>query len=386
MGGVELRWLALHLRTPHVTSLGSTSERPVVVARVLTDADDGWGECAALADPGYSEEYAEGAWSVLVDHLVPLLVTSAAADGARLPDAASMTDVLGTVRGHRMAKACLEMAVMDAELRSSGISLRDRLGGVRDSVAAGAVVGLAGSRGPDGTARLIDEVESLRAHGFTRVKVKISPGEDSSPLFALCCAFPDLGMQADANGSYRLDDPGHVKELEALDELGLICLEQPLDPDDLAGHARLARDLETPVCLDESVNSLGRLADAIAMGACDMVCIKPARLGGLLQAVEAHNICGRAQIGVWCGGMLETALARSANAAVASLPGFVLPGDLTGGERFVEADPFLAGAVAGAQTEVGAVVNVHRQPGVGPAPDMAALERVTTRRHWMPVR
>jgi O-succinylbenzoate synthase len=116
-----------------------------------------------------------------------------------------------------------------------------------------------------------------------------------------------------------------------------------------------------------------------------MVCIKPARLGGLLPAVAAHDICGIAQIGVWCGGMLETALARSANAAVASLPGFVLPGDLTGGERFVESDPFLAGAGTGATTEVGAVVLVHRQPGVGPAPDMAALERVTTRRHWVPV-
>jgi O-succinylbenzoate synthase len=388
MKGVELRWLSLHLRSPHVTSLGQTSDRPVVIARVATDAEDGWGECAALAVPDYSEEYAEGAWSVLVGYLVPLLVGSANALGG-LPDAGHMTDVLRAVRGHRMAKACLEMAVLDAGLRSAGQSLRDRLGAVRDSVPAGAVVGLAAGHDPEATAelttaKLIREVDRLRAQGFTRVKVKIAPGDESSPLAALRRAFPDLGLQADANGSFRLDDPGHVKALLALDDLGLICLEQPLDPEDLAGHARLARDLETPVCLDESVSSLGRLADAIALGACDMVCVKPARLGGLLQAVAAHDICTGAQIGLFCGGMLETALARSANAAVASLPGFLVPGDVTSGERFSETDPFLAGAGPDIAPDAGPNVTVHRGPGVGPAPDMAALDLVTTRRHWAP--
>ncbi len=378
---MELRWLTLHLRAPHASSIDSTLERPVVVAQVDTDGADGWGECAALAAPTYSEEYAEGAWSVLKDHLVPLLLQATRNDGGLLPDADRMSGLLSSVRGHAMAKACLEMAVLDAELRGARRSLADRLAARRDDVQAGAVVGLTDRDDPTQLVTLLDEAEQLAALGFTRVKVKIAPGDDLIVLGALRRSFPGLGLQADANGAYRLDDPEHLKSLEALDDLELLCVEQPLDPDDLLGHARLAREIETPVCLDESVSSLGLLRDAIELRACDMVCVKPARLGGILQAVAAHDICTASAIPLWCGGMLETSLARSANAAIATLPGFVLPGDLTGGERFVEADPFLAGAGPDVPREPGPVVAVHRGPGVGPAPDQAALDLVTTRRY-----
>jgi O-succinylbenzoate synthase len=255
-----------------------------------------------------------------------------------------------------------------------------------NSVAAGAVVGLVHSDDAPALATLLAEAEGLVGAGFTRLKVKIAPGDDLSALSELRRAFPDLGLQADANGSYSLEDPGHLEALRALDELDLLCVEQPLDPDDLEAHARLALELDTPVCLDESVSSLGRLRDAIALQACDLICIKPARLGGVLQAVAAHDMCTAAGIGVWCGGMLETALARSANAAIATLPGFCLPGDLSGGERFVEKDPFLAGSGPEVPREPQAIVAVHRGPGVGPAPDQQALDLVTTRTHWAPLR
>jgi O-succinylbenzoate synthase len=274
------------------------------------------------------------------------------------------------------------MAVLDAGLRSEGRSLGGGLTQGRDHVAAGAVVGLVHSDDAGALATLLAEAESLVGAGFTRLKVKIAPGDDLSALTELRRAFPDLGLQADANGSYRLEEPGHLEALRALDDLDLLCVEQPLDPDDLGAHARLAREIDTPVCLDESINSLGRLRDAIALQACDVICIKPARLGGLLQAVAAHDMCMAAGIGVWCGGMLETALARSANAAIATLPGFCLPGDLSGGERFVEKDPFLAGSGPEVPRGPQAIVPVHRGPGVGPSPEQQALDLVTTRSHW----
>ena len=344
MLGIELRWLSLHLQSPHVSSLGAETDRPVVISRVVTEGDDGWGECAALASPTYCEEYAEGAWSVLIDHLVPLVVEASPArrvhGSPRLRNRWSSSGV----RGHSMAKACLEMALLDSELRRADRSFADRLGSCRDQVDAGAIVGLVDPTDPEGDRKLLDAVEALASEGYERVKVKIVPGADLRTLGALRRAFPDLGLQADANGAYRLDVPDDLMALESLDDLDLLCVEQPLDPDDLAGHALLAQSIETPVCLDESVSSLGRLRDAIALGACDMVCLKPARSGGLLQAVAAHDICRGAAVPVWCGGMLETCFARSANQAMATLPGFTLPGDLTGGERFFEPDPFLAGA------------------------------------------
>jgi O-succinylbenzoate synthase len=363
-----------------VTSLGTATERPVVVARIVTEGPDGWGECAALAAPTYSEEYAGGAWSVLRDYLVPILLEATRSDGEVMPEAGALWDLFGSIRGHSMAKACLEMAVLDAGLRSSRRSLADLIGTTRDRVEAGAVVGLATSDSEVGD--LCRKVEVLVSEGYPRVKVKIAPGSDVRALGELRRAFPRLAIQADANGAYRLDGPDHLASLERLDDLGLVCIEQPLGAEDLAGHAELASRLKTPVCLDESVWSLARLREAIAARACDMVCIKASRLGGLLRAVRAHDICSDANIAVWCGGMLETALARSANAAIAGLAGFEAPGDLAGGERFEEPDPFLAGAGSDVDRNAGPVVIVHRGPGVGPEPDLQAIDRVTTVRHW----
>jgi len=334
----------------------------------------------------YSEEYAESAWGVLEDHLVPLLFRRAGDRGGRLPEAVGLSSELSAVRGNLMAKACLEMAVLDCELRERGVSLADHLGVDHYEARAGAVLGLVDPGDTNQLDAAVTEVGQLFEEGFERVKVKISPGSDVAILKTLRRAFPTLGLQADANGAYTLDDPEHVEALSCLDDLDLLCVEQPLDPDDLLGHSRLADRLRTPVCLDESIGSLGRLADAIALGACDMVCIKPGPIGGLLEATKARAQCVEAGIAMWCGGMLETAFARGANAAVSCLPGFTLPGDIAGGVRFKERDPFLTDRADDATTVARPLVAVHRGPGVGPVPDPEALDRVTARTSWLPAR
>lgn len=382
--GVELRWLDLHLRTPHRTSYGTDTNRPVILARVVCDGAEGWGECAAFAEPTYSEEYAEGAWEVLRRHLVPRLL---AAPPPTAPPGGSARDgwlalsgllrgTLAGVVGHRMAKATLEMAVVDASLRASGTPFAAALGVEVADVDAGAVVGTR-----DDPGELVDEVEALVAAGYRRVKLKIAPGWDTVPVEAVRDRFPDLGLQVDANGAYRLDaaagDAASADRLRRLDDAHLLCVEQPLAADDLVGTATLARRLSTPVCLDESVTSLRRLEEALALGACGVVCIKPGRLGGYGEAVAVHDAARAAGVPAWCGGMLETGLARAANATLAGLAGFTLPGDLGGGDRFEEGDP------AGALAVTAGRVAVWRQAGMGPAPRPDALRRVTSRTEWL---
>lgn len=369
---VELYWLDLHLRQAHRTSYGTDVARPVVLVRVAGPGLEGFGECAAFASPTYSEEYAAGAWSAIADHLAPRLL--AAGDGIAPSGgprrwrewAGAVADAVGGVVGHHMAKAALEMAVLDAGLRASEASLADALDVPAATVAAGAVVGTR-----DRLDELVAEVDVLASAGYGRVKLKIDRGWDLAPVRAVREAFPDLGLQVDANGAYGADDADH---LAGLDRFDLLCLEQPCAADDLAGSATLARRLDTPVCLDESVTSLGRLEACLALGAGDMVCLKAGRVGGFGPAVAIHDRCVEAGVALWCGGMLETGLARAANAALAGLPGMALPGDLGGGDRFAEGDP------AGALAVTDGRVPVWRGPGVGPAPSPERLAAVTTAR------
>ncbi len=380
---VELRWLALHLAADHRAAYGREHRRPVVVARVAVELGSGagagagagggevswgWGECAALAAPTYDEEHAGGAWTVLCSHLAPRLL------GARVPAGDDLLStltgvgwVLGAVRGHRMAKACLEMGVADAVLRAGGRSLAATLGVEAASVPAGAAVGL-----PDDAGRAREEVARAVDAGFGRVRVKIAPGCDVEPLRALRQAFPQVLLQADANGSYSRDS---ARRLDALDELGLACIEQPLDPADLLGHAELVRRWRTPVCLDESVRDPADVEVVAALGAAGVLCLKPARLGGIGPAADAAARAAARGLGVWCGGMLQTGLGRAVDAAVSGLPGFTMAGDLgSPWPPFAEPDPFGPVPVA-----AGAAA-VHRAAGVGPVPDPALLRAVTTRR------
>jgi o-succinylbenzoate synthase len=322
--GLELRRVRMPLVTPFRTSFGTTTVRDILLVRVETTGGVGWGECVASEEPLYSAEYTDGAHDVIRRHLAPRLF---ALD--RL-SAAGIAPALAAVKGHPMAKAAVEMAVLDAELRASGRSLAAHLGGVRARVEAGVSVGIAAS-----VPALVEAVEAYVELGYRRVKLKIEPGWDLDPVRAVRERFPDLPLQVDANAAYRLADARH---LARLDDFELLLVEQPLAEGDLRGHAELARRLATPVCLDESLTSAQVTADALALGACSVVNVKAGRVGGYLEARRVHDVCTAAGVPVWCGGMLETGLGRAANVALASLPGFTLPGDTSASDRYWRKD------------------------------------------------
>lgn len=362
--GVELRRVGLPLVAPFETSFGSQTDRDILLLRVVTTDGEGWGECVAMSAPVYSPEYVDGAADVLRRFLVPALVAAGPVD------AAQVAQVLAPYHGHPMAKAALEMAVLDAELRASGMSFGSYLGAVVPSVPAGVSVGI--MRSID---ELLAAVEGYVAEGYVRIKLKIKPGWDLEPVRAVRERFgDDLLLQVDANTAYRVGDARHLAQLDPFD---LVLMEQPLPEDDVRGHAVLAGLIKTPVCLDESITSARSAADAIALGACAIVNIKPGRVGGYLEARRVHDVCLANGIPAWCGGMLETGIGRAANVALAGLPGFTLPGDTSASSRYYARDittPFVLddGHVA-----------VPTGPGLGVDLDQEFLAEITTATEWI---
>lgn len=322
---IELRRVRLQLVSPFRSSLGTEVDKDVLLVKITTEGSDGWGECVAMTEPSYSPEYTDEATQVVRRHLGPRLLAAGEITGA------DVAEVLKPVKGHPMAKCALEMAVLDAELRARDQSLRSYLGSVADRVPAGVVVGITPS-----IPQLLDQVGQYRDQGYRRVKLKIRPGWDTEPVRAVRERFgPDLLLQVDANSTY---DRSSARLLGELDPFGLVLIEQPLAEDDLLGHAQLAQEISTPICLDESITSLDSAATAIAMGACSVVNIKAGRVGGYLEARRIHDLCATHRIPVWCGGMLETGLGRAANLALAALPNFTLVGDLSASERYFARD------------------------------------------------
>jgi O-succinylbenzoate synthase len=356
---VELRRVGLPLVTPFRTSHGVQTHRDALLVHALGPDGEGWGECVAMSEPVYSSEYVDGAEDVIAHHLLPRLWDLDHLDGAAVGPA------LAPVKGHPMAKAAVELAVLDAELRQAGISLARHLGAVRTTVEVGVAVGIMGS-----VPELLDSVAMLLAKGYRRVKLKIEPGWDVVPVAAVRERFgTDLALQVDANSSYRLDDSS---TLEALDAYGLVLIEQPLAEDDLRGHAALAARLMTPLCLDESITSLRSAAEAIDLGACRVVNIKAGRVGGYLVARHVHDLCQARGVAAWCGGMLETGIGRAANLALAALPGFTLPGDLSASERYFHRD-----LTAPFELEDG-TLRVPGGPGIGVDVVAEILDDLTT--------
>ncbi|HEY2300105.1 MAG TPA: o-succinylbenzoate synthase [Jatrophihabitans sp.] len=362
--GIELRRIAMPLVAPFRTSFGVETERDVLLVRAVTQDAEGWGECVAMSDPLYSAEYVDGAADVLRRFMIPAL---AARD--RL-DANAVAHVLAPIKGHRMAKAALELAVLDAELRAEGRPLARELGAVRDRVACGVSVGIM-----DSIPQLLDAVDGYLDAGYVRIKLKIEPGWDVAPVRAVRERFgDDVLLQVDANTAYTLADARHLARLDAFD---LLLIEQPLDEEDVLGHAELAKVLTTPVCLDESITSAASAAAAIALGACAVVNIKPGRVGGYLEARRIHDVCAAHGIPVWCGGMLETGIGRAANVALAALPAFTLPGDTSASERYFRTDvtaPFVLDD---------GHLSVPTGPGIGVTPLPDQLDAVTTSTEWI---
>ncbi|WP_433257982.1 o-succinylbenzoate synthase [Streptosporangium sp. CA-135522] len=359
LAAAELRTVALPLVTPFRTSLGTQTVRNALLVRVLgADGEEGWGECVAEDEPTYCSEYLEGAAEVIRRFLLPALFA--------VPnlDPAGVAPALAHLRGHPMAKAAVEMAVLDAVLRARGTSLAVHLGGVRPSVRVGVSVGIAGSLD-----ELLDTVDRHISAGYARIKLKIEPGWDLEPVRLVRETFGTaLMLTVDANTAYS---PADARHLAGLDAYGLALLEQPYDPDDLHGHAELAAKMDTPICLDESITSARDAAAAIRARACSIINIKPGRVGGYLEARRIHDVAQANGVPVWCGGMLETGLGRAANLALAALPGFTLPGDISATARYYDSD------VTAAFELDGDSIGVPDGQGIGVAPDRVALDRLT---------
>jgi O-succinylbenzoate synthase len=368
---VELWLVELPFFHPVFTSKGAHRRRPLVLVQLIGTIDgrmvEGWGECAALADVTYDAEDVSRSFSALEHELIPALVEQVSGDDGVLPGPADLEMAGALARRTPLAFAALEMAVADVHLRAVGRSLADVLGVEGRTVALGAVVGT------HSTSRsLVDEVSRLVADGFTRVKLKIGPGWDVDPVAAVTDHVPDLRLQVDANGSYGEADLDHLCEL---DRFGLLCLEQPFDRSDLDLHRRLAERIKTPVCLDESLDSPGTTASAIAMGACSVVCIKPSRLGGLGAALAVVEACTAKGVPLWMGGMYESGFARGVNTTLAALDGFAWPGDLSPSGTYL-ADDLVPGpdlTRSGANRSLSSAL--PRGPGMGPAPQSEVLER-----------
>jgi O-succinylbenzoate synthase len=353
---VELRRARMPLVTPWRTSYGTETERDILLVRVVGHAGEGWAECGALSAPGYVAEWVGSAHDVLRDVGAPRLVGGGS---VRAADVAALVPA-----GNPMAAAALETAVLDAELRAAGMSLAGHLGATRTRVPAGVAVAIVEPLGA-----LLDAVAKFVAQGYVRVKLKIEPGRDVDVVRAVRERFPDLPLQVDANGAYT---PGKFDDLVALDPFELLLVEQPFAAGELAAHAELARRSRTPVCLDESIASASDAMRAIAMGACSVVNVKAPRVGGYLEAKRVHDVCVEAGVPVWCGGMLETGLGRAGNVALAALPGFTLPGDLSASDRYYRRDltePFVL--------DDGHLV-VPQAAGVGGPPLADVLAAVTT--------
>jgi o-succinylbenzoate synthase len=364
--GLELRRVAMPLVSPFRTSFGTEHERDVLLVRAVTGDAEGWGECVAMSEPRYSSEYVDGAAEVIRRYLTPALAALPS------PDPVAVEPLFAEIKGHPMAKAAVQTALLDAQLRAAGLSFGGYLGAVRERVPAGVSVGIM-----DSVPALLDAVAGYLGQGYLRIKLKIEPGWDVEPVRAVRERFGDeVLLQVDANTAYTLADARHLARLDPFD---LLLIEQPLPEDDVRGHAALARQIRTPVCLDESITSARAAADAIALGAAAIVNVKPGRVGGYLEARRVHDVCAAHGVPVWCGGMLETGLGRAANVALAALPNFTLPGDTSASDRYFARDitaPFVL--------EEGHV-RVPTGPGLGISPDPDALRDHTTATEWLKI-
>lgn len=374
---VELVRVAMPLVRPFRTSFGTQTTRDALLVH-LRDRDgvDGWGECATTAAPVYDADFTEGAALVLRDHLVPAAGLVAGDEPLAAGDVVARMAVF---RGHHAAKAALESAVWDLQLRAAGTSLADHLGVTRERVPAGVSVGIpTGATGEPDLAALVEQIEAHLDEGYVRVKAKIEPGFDQGPVRTLRAAFgPELLLQVDANAAYSPDDATHRAVLDQLDAYGLTMLEQPFGADRLRAHAEHAARWRTPVCLDESITDRWRAVDAVETGACDIVNIKVGRVGGLTEAVAIHDVCVERDVPVWCGGMLETGVGRGVNVALAALPGVTFPGDTSASSRYFAedlTDPFVL--------EDGHIA-VRRSPGASPPPATDRLAAWTTGREQL---
>lgn len=358
---IEVFLLDLPLREPFVASHGETLARTITAISIDTDVGTGWGECSALPAPTYTAEFSAGAYNRLTSDLAPRLIGQAVTSEdvlALLADAADQP----------MTLACVEMAVLDAELRAAGRSLAEHLGSGRTSVEAGVSIGL------DSVAATVHRAESLAADGYRRFKVKIQPGHDVALVGPLRRSLPDIELHVDANGAYRSDS---LDLMEQIADLGVDAFEQPFSPEEQSAAAGLIKRLDgrdIAVVADEAVASLPDAHSLMDAGAMTGLSIKPSRVGGMAIARKLHDLCVTNGLAATAGGMLETGLGRHGLVALAGLPGFSLIGDLSPASRWLADDPWPDLSMSDGR------IAVPTDPGVAPSPDLDTLDRYVVER------
>ena len=348
---LELRLLKLPLVNFFETSFGRVDDKHFILVRVDGDGASGYGECVAEQDPYYSSETNQTCWHIITEFIAPR-VLDADFDHPR-----AIFPALKAIRGHNMAKAAVEMAAWDLFARQQGHPLAEVLGGAPERIASGIASGV--SIGiQESLEQLVERVAIERDAGYRRIKIKIKPGWDLAAVDVLRARFGSIPLMVDANAAYELDDAPHLAELDRYD---LMMIEQPLDYDDLRDHAALQRMMRTPICLDESLHTPRQAEEALSMGACRIVNIKPGRVGGHAQSKQMHDVAVAHGAPVWHGGMLESGIGRAHNIHLSTLPGFTLPGDVAASRRYFAPD------LIDPEIEVrpDGTIDVPRGPGIG---------------------
>ncbi|MBA3514564.1 MAG: o-succinylbenzoate synthase [Pyrinomonadaceae bacterium] len=360
---IELREIRLPLVHFFETSFGRTTERRILLARIIDkDGAEGWGECTAGEGPFYSDEWTAGAWATLKEFLAPMVV------GRAVESAGRVTSLMKPVRGHRMAKATIETACWEVEAKQAGVPLWKHLGGVQTEIPCGVSIGI-----QDTPEALLEKIDRELEAGYQRIKIKIKPGWDVNIIERVRRSFPDIRLMGDANSAYTLSD---VPLFRQLDRFDLMMLEQPLAHNDIFDHAELQKQIKTPVCLDESIHSGEDARHAIALGSCRIINVKLGRVGGHAEAKRVERVCRENNIPVWCGGMLESGVGRAHNIAMATLPGFTLPGDVSASSRYWAEDIIEPPVTVTAQ---GTIV-VPEKPGLGFGVNMSRIDSLTVRK------
>ncbi len=363
LGRITLRQIRMPLVRPFETSFGRTDTRRILLVEVEdVDGAIGWGEITCGERPYYNEEWVDSAWLVLEQFVAPAVL------GRSVDSAAGIGPLTGAIRGHRMARGGLETACWELEARRSGRPLWQHIGGMRAEIDCGVSIGI-----QESTGKLLDLVEQEVNAGYRRIKIKIKPGVDIHVVAAVRKQFPTIRLMADANSAYTLDD---IERLKALDDFGLMMIEQPLGHDDIVDHAELQASLRTPICLDESIVSAQRAEQAIRLGACRIINVKLGRVGGFAEAKRVQGVCSAADVPVWCGGMLEAGIGRAHNIALSTLPNFTLPGDVSASERYWSRDI----VTPPVRVSASGVIRVPTGAGLGFDLDMDHIEALTERR------
>jgi O-succinylbenzoate synthase len=358
---LELRLLRLPLVDFFETSFGRISEKHFLVVMLEGEGCTGIGECVAENDPYYGAETNETCWHVITEFLAPRVL------GVLFEHPRDVFAALRAVRGHNMAKAAVEMAAWDLYARREGVPLSRVLGGSRSEIASGVSIGIQNSLD-----QLLERVDRELSAGYRRIKIKIKPGWDVDPVERIRARFGDIPLMVDANAAYSLSDAAHLARLDPFD---LMMIEQPLEYDDIRDHARLQAQIRTPICLDESIQSVRLAEEAIAIKACRIINIKPGRVGGHGESIRLHDVCRASGIPVWHGGMLESGLGRAHNIHLSTLPHFSLPGDVAASKRYFNPD------LIDPPIEVSArgTIDVPGGPGIGVTPVQERIDAATTR-------